>query len=485
MKVNDLYQEAITNELSKGDEEYYDLLRFWKSEDNYIYKEVNKMIDGLGLQEFYSDYQNDASIINENKFGNNDYIDQGLSHKIVSDAKKLDYDRIEFHERTKSYQPPILSSINKVEMPKLSKTQRRMSLDLMHLPSGMSNKLQSESNRPGLHKRKTSLSKPASTSTSNINVLTKPQNITQKSQDDKGVVNNQINPEPGVVIIKNRFKNLKKVLERFLFSLGKKDRQHKSTNGRVISPNAIDLNKKLMKDEEVQHTSATLSKAEQGHTQNQLTNRPRADPTLGTIAKKERRVSLVGENLPMYIRKQLDLDEEPHTHDDNVKKVLRPLSPISTEQSTVFSPSPKHDSVSTKSISRKQSRLDNILSNSQSLYTHSKDRASVKSGVSPNNTSNTTPYANDTTSDTDKEYILPNLFTKYYGGELEGDENEDNDALTDGIEYMEDDVDFINVGGSFEGFGVLGEDIDQEHEDDDEDDEDEDEEVENEYLFTT
>lgn len=122
----------------------------------------------------------------------------------------------------------------------------------------------------------------------------------------------------------------------------------------------------------------------------------------------------------MYIRQQLSMPNEEE----------------SADKDSVRAKSPETDSVN--SLSNKPSRIHNLLANSQSLYSHSKDVSSQ------NHTSNTSLYDNDTTSDNDKEYILPNLFTKYYG---EDDGDSTVDAVIKGIEDM-GDAEFVNVGGS-------------------------------------
>ncbi|EGV61639.1 hypothetical protein CANTEDRAFT_115100, partial [Yamadazyma tenuis ATCC 10573] len=216
----------------------------------------------------------------------------------------------------------------KIEMPKLSKTQRRMSLDLMQT------RPQSTTNPFIIHTRTNSLSKPALTSTSTVNVLTKAE--IGKLQD---------NPPPQKVNDPRKF-NLTSIIP-----------------------------KRRVAKEPVSNTTNT-------------------EVTLSAVDKRNRRASLVGENLPTYIKDQLSL--------------------VGGNK---------------KQLNKKQSRLQNLLSNSESLYVHNKDSSSLKSdtrtGTSDYNTSN------HTESDDDKEYVSPNSLTRYY---------EDNDE-------DEDEVDFVNVDG--------------------------------------
>ena len=121
--------------------------------------------------------------------------------------------------------------------------------------------------------------------------------------------------------------------------------------------------------------------------------RPKPQPLTD---KRSRRISLVGENLPIYIKDQLN------------------------------------------SKPKKLTRVDNLLHNSQSLYM-SKDLNSIKSDSQTHTTNsdvdNTDPRDDDRDDD-DREYILPNSFTRDY------ETNDDDDD--------DDEVDFVNVNSSEE-----------------------------------
>lgn len=218
----------------------------------------------------------------------------------------------------------------KVELPKLSKTQRRMSLDLMH------SKPYASSSLNGLT-RASSLSKPALASTSNVNVLTKPNFTSKEPAGEAGVTGDPTKA--------NKF-NIALILP----------------NKNIIQP--------------IKSTDDNLFK---------------------DLNAKPRRSSLVGDKLPNYIKAQLNLAGDG------------------------------------KKLSNKQSRLHNLLSNSESLYVNNKDISSSRSDVHTGTSDYYNSYENNS-SDDDKEYILPNLITKYY--EMNG-------------QVDDDDIDFVQINGSF------------------------------------
>lgn len=245
----------------------------------------------------------------------------------------------------------------KSELPKLSKTQRRMSLDLMN------SRPQFTLPTPGIT-RSSSLSKPALASTSNVNVLTKPDLTTPNVAPVKTSVPKKFNI---TLIIPN-----KKVIQ---------SKNHQDTQSKVM-----------------------------------------------TTTASTRRTSLVGDTLPGYIKAQLNLAGDG------------------------------------KKLSKKQSRLHNLLANSESLYTNNKDITSSKSDTQTGTSDYYNSYENNS-SDDDKEYILPNLITKYYGMDQQSGADED--------------IDFVQINDSFnnldsENSVILeeAEDEDDEQEDDDEEDED-------------
>lgn len=116
--------------------------------------------------------------------------------------------------------------------------------------------------------------------------------------------------------------------------------------------------------------------------------------------KTRRRLSLVDENLPNYIRKQI-VDKSPEPPEQNNDEVSLPG----------------------------KSRFSNVLANSQSIYANRTHKSS----------SNTSAASESRTTE-DREYILPGLFTKYIRGL--GDSTVNQDELE---EDNEDEDEFINV----------------------------------------
>lgn len=142
--------------------------------------------------------------------------------------------------------------------------------------------------------------------------------------------------------------------------------------------------------------------------------------------KHQRRASLVGENLPTYIKDQL---------------------------------------ASTRTLNKKQSRMKNLVLNSESLYVHLKEPESIRSdsrGGSRAETTNTSMshtessnFANSDSED-DKEYILPNLLTRYYE------------------EHEDEDLEFVDVNDTFNGSKYSYESSGDEVPNDDDEEEDDD-----------
>lgn len=341
MKVDELYQKEISGLLRKNDEEYADLIQNWK--DSAIFAEVQQLIDDMGLQEF-------------------EYESLGSKSAQESELRQWKAPQQENARQTKTEPAESINIVPEpspnpkiTEQPSLDlktserplqdlRTERRTSLELIH---------------NGPISGPESLSRAASVSTSNVNVITKAE-VTGLTKT------------PTKTLIKNRLK----------------------FTGFKLRKKTVDLTTKP--------SPASIDRTKQ------------------STSMSNRRVSLVGENLPMYIRQQLSMPEQEESADKDSVRVK----------------SPETDSFN--SLSNKPSRINNLLANSQSLYSHSKDVSSQ------NHTSNTSLYDNDTTSDNDKEYILPNLFTKYYGDD-DGDSNVD--AVIKGIEDM-GDAEFVNVGGS-------------------------------------
>ena len=156
---------------------------------------------------------------------------------------------------------------------------------------------------------------------------------------------------------------------------------------------------------------------------------------------KHRRTSMVDEHLPTYIRDQLTKN--------------RPRQKLTPKPSRHHISTNLSNESSLRGSYKKPSRLQNLLANSQSLYAHAKD-LSTSPKSSPANTFDTDQrikYFSDHSDEEDnKEYILPDLLTRYFGMHIDHDEEEEDDEEdvvdTDNDEQHddEDDHDFVNVG---------------------------------------
>lgn len=160
--------------------------------------------------------------------------------------------------------------------------------------------------------------------------------------------------------------------------------------------------------------------------------------------KASRRASLVGEVLPEYIRKQLTINdlEQNDRRSLSTNESLR-KSPSRRERSESLTTPEEHSQIQSLSLRRLENsqndRFRNVLVNSLSLYVRKDD-----------NSANVSQEGIDSAvSDTDKEYILPSLFTRsvegmndhdgllYHHTDDEEDEEEGND------EDDEDDGDYL------------------------------------------
>ncbi|KAL6452290.1 hypothetical protein SBY92_001548 [Candida maltosa Xu316] len=328
LKIDEIYDNIVSSYMS--DEFNIDeLVTHWRSKKNPIFQEVAQMIEVIGLDLFK------------------------LEEEKVNDTPKQEED-------TKNEEGQVKQSKKIVAppVPKLTKTERRLSLDLMH--SGPSLGINRESQ----------LSKPSIASTTNINVLAKSETTINKSGE---------------------FKQLPLQKKRF-------------------------------------------------------PSKPQLPTTSPHAMIRKRRTSMVDEQLPLYIRNQL-----------NKNRPRQKLTPKPSKHQITKIPSA--DSSSRGSL-KKPSRLQNLVSNSQSLYAHTKD-VTNSAKASPVNTFDSeqrSHYYSDESDDDDddnKEYISPDSLTRYFGLHIEHEE-EGEHGVTDDEEDEEDDEeedddddedhDFVNVG---------------------------------------
>lgn len=425
MKVDEIYEEQYATKVNESG--VNTIIDGWKNKDNPIYKEVSQLVENLNIQAFKVNEENGLSEgtdeIQAPVNGNPDRMDGNLLEDNMDEDSSL--------PEGVSNKNGKASTSPKIDFPKLTTTQRRMSLDLMYTVPRFSTGIPDQI--PDLTKKRPNLSKPASATTTNINVTTKTDIITNSNQKQLMVSNS------------NRF-------QKFLRKIKLKiTRNVNEVTSSPKSPLIVQLDDTLKgKPENIVDDSKNVN-GKQGKDRNRY--------KLSGL-EKGRRLSLVGENLPLYIRQQL----EPNYSNQN---------PVLENSSFQV------DSASSRSLSRRQSRMHNLLENSQSLYSQSKDLSLVGSGT--NQDDNTMPNTseierlnenNDETengSDDDKEYILPDLLARYYGS----DANEE-DLITN-INEIEDAFDFINV-RSYDAYEDMEEEDEEEEDDEDYNEDDE-------YLF--
>lgn len=148
---------------------------------------------------------------------------------------------------------------------------------------------------------------------------------------------------------------------------------------------------------------------------------PRGD--LGVAVGAERRLSVVGQNLPLYIKSQLEPKLTVESAPQTSAKAELAASSVDTYS---------HNSASAK---KEDPRIHNLLANLESLYFHHDGNSTGETSFNTNNES--------TISDADREYILPNSFTQWNGRDPEVhvyqsslEESEENTDDDDDEEYL-------------------------------------------------
>jgi hypothetical protein len=310
------------------------------------------------------------------------------------DALKLQ--SFEVQEEPRSTNMAMTAS-SRSELPKLTKTERRMSLDLLKLkPRGLS--------ESGIH-RELNRTKPAAASTTTINVITRA----------------ELNMMKEVEVVKPKMKErFKDVQNRFKFVLGSKNSKKQPHQPPQVS---IKIPPILLDS-----TAEPIGK-------DQMSIKPKR--SIKNTQKMERRVSVVGDNLPLYIRDQLRNEEKDQSNSQSKSQQVR--------GSFENRPKPK---TSKSTVPKRLTRLQNLLSNSQTLYAHSKD---IPSMTSTNSSHTNTPETIETTRNnfyTDEEdgNLLEELL-RYYGVQLEDADDDDN--ILNELEE-EDDANFVDVNESYD-----------------------------------
>lgn len=317
-----------------------------------------------------------------------------------------------------------MTASSRTELPKLTKTERRMSLDLLKLrPRGLS--------ESGIH-RETNHTKPAAASTTTINVITRAElNVMKEVEVTK--------PK-----MKERFKDVQNKFKFVLGSKNSKKQPHQPPQLSIKIPPIL-----------LDSTAEPIGK-------DQTSIKPKR--SILNTQKMERRVSLVGDNLPLYIRDQLRNEEQDRSNSQSNSQ-SNSLSKSQSKSQQVHG-SLEHKSkpkTSKSTVPKRLTRLQNLLSNSQTLYAHSKDIPSMKSTHSSHtNTPETIETRHNFYTDEEDGNLLEELL-RYYGVQLE-DADEDDNILNELEE--EDDAKFVDVNESYD---VLnGRDKTETNDDDDE-----------------
>lgn len=358
-----IFHDIVETSRLGQDRELMALLQHHTSTKSPLYNEVQDLINGLNLRGFdsFSISQNDAGLPEG----------PGVPRKqtpanYVDDLK-----------------------VSSQEVPRLTKTQRRMSFDLMRMGSG------------ALRSPQVLLSKPPEAAVSNVNIVTKVTDLeargyTPVPAERKNKLKDKFSSYHNRFKLVNRAKNalqtnIVQITE--YGNLGPSD-----TSKRPEANGAL--------------------KGSNGSGSNQRTAHWKLD--------SPRRISLVGENLPLYIKKQLQTgDEAPENNRTQDRPLEDPLESHHQNDTTAL-----RSTVHSNSLYR---NVPEALANSES--------APLKT-----NGSGTTDYSfghtnnESTISEADKEYILPSLFNRFLDyGENDTLENESNGSLSEDEEDDEDD----------------------------------------------
>ncbi|CCE79755.1 Piso0_001843 [Millerozyma farinosa CBS 7064] len=245
--------------------------------------------------------------------------------------------------------------------------------------------------------KNSTLRKPASIGTSNINVVTKP---TVSKQWKPALKTDNAQLKHKILDISRRLKS----------GFNKAHQEETPRN---------DLEQL---DQRLRNTG--LINAQRSNAKHVLpvASKKQREPT--NAEKRTRRVSLVGENLPKYIRAQLRND----LHIDN----------------NTAPEKAKGNSNKQKPVQRRASRIENVLANSQSLYAMRKPSSFNSSHPEDDKTvSSESVSAGIEEQEEDiesEEYISPNSLTKFFASSTNDD---DHDEILKGIDEM---TGFMNIG---------------------------------------
>lgn len=277
-------------------------------------------------------------------------------NRLVEDLQLEPYklEPIVSPEPSSDPKPALAFEQPQVREPEMSDNQRRFSMDLMHHHSTTT------------PIRRTSLSKPAETAITNVNIVTK---VTELEGKDYKPLYTE---KPAK--LRKKFHGILPFREKWA-SLGI---DMKPSRTRSIPKTA---------DPEINNNVSNVTNA----TKN-ITIEPVSD-----AVKANRRRSLVTQYLPTYIRDQLREASTNTSSNASVKKSDEPIESAIT--TTLHLQVALYKSLVDAGIKPDESRINNLLANSLSFYYKNDDEVSTGDTAS-------------SVSDADKEYILPGLFTR-------------------------------------------------------------------------
>lgn len=302
-------------------------------------------------------------------------------NRLVDDLLLEPYklERLVVQEPNPEILPALTFDQPQMRAPEISDNQRRFSMDLMQQPSTTT------------AIRKTSLSKPAETAITNVNIVTK---VTE-------LEGREYKP-----LYKEKPMKLKKKLHG-IFPF--KDRWDSLRNDMRPS-----REESLPRAENTENLEINRNKANNERTKNQS-----AAPPVPESVKADRRRSLVTQYLPTYIRDQLrDLSTNTSS---NASVKHHPEVTESATTTTLHLRVTSYKSSADAGIKPDENRINNLLANSLSFYYKNDDE------ISAGNT-----FDDSSVSDADKEYILPGSFTR------SADDYDHNTAYTHIDEETED-----------------------------------------------
>ncbi|RLV95797.1 hypothetical protein JA1_000811 [Spathaspora sp. JA1] len=404
LKVDEIYDELVDQWDNEGELNINEIISIWGNKSNSLYDEVMSTINSVGLTPFKADLfevEVQGNVKNNIVEPTIERMPSAIEIKNVQ-RELTGVGNVSEIPRTSTL-PNLQSVVQKpqIEIPKLTKTQRRLSLDLMH---GKSAYIKPTGTTGNGTLDESMLTTAAGAETTTVNVITKPEVVSRTP-------------------IRETKSTTEKATKNKRFSLLGTKKKSKSK------------------------TSIKQNNDDKGY----------------TLSSDRRRVSLVGKSLPLYIINQLSISQQHTTsHKPSKRQILTLKESSSSKMAPLTPPSVQLETTDNNSITSsgpesvaiKSNRLQNLLANSQSLYAHSKDNDEMamvtNSHTRTTNTSeNTSQRLHYESDDEDKEYISPDSLTRYYGIQLEGEEEEDEEEILNGIGEEDEENGFVNVYGNF------------------------------------